>query len=120
MSNVVMQRYIADGFRALERMEASSKNANAISRETLMRLIRENRDTEYGRKYTFREIHSYADYAARVPFSSYEDYEPYIERMLCFGEKNLITAEDIVYYAHTRTIKTDNNKSLLCIIITER
>lgn len=101
MNSVVMQRYIADGVQALERMDASSKNGNAISQETLLRLVRENQDTEYGRKYGFREIHSYADYAARVPISRYEDYEPYIERMICFGEKNLITAEDIVYYAHT-------------------
>lgn len=101
MSNDVMQRYIAAGIQAQEEMETSSRNGNAVSQETLLRLIRENENTEYGRKYGFREIHSYADYAARVPFSCYEDYEPYIERMLYLGQKNLITAEDASYYAHT-------------------
>ena len=82
MRKDVMQRYIAAGIRAQEEMESSSRNGNAVSLKTLLNLIRENENTEYGRKYGFREIHTYADYAARVPFTGYEDYEPYIERML--------------------------------------
>ena len=101
MNTNVLQDYITHGIMALDRMEAASRHAKAISEETLMRLIRENENTEYGKKYGFREIRSYADYAAKVPLSSYEDYEPYIERMLCFGQSNLITADQVVYYAHT-------------------
>ena len=101
MNRDVMSRYIADGIRVLDRMERDSLRGGAVSRELLMRLIRQNEDTEYGRKYGFREIRSYAEYAARVPLSGYEDYEPYIDRMLCFNEKNLLTADEAVYYAHT-------------------
>ena len=101
MSTEVMQRYIADGIAVLERMEQSSLHGNEISHKLLMQLVRDNQDTEYGRKYGFREIRSYADYAAKVPLSDYEDYDPYIERMLCFNQKNLITADEVVYYAHT-------------------
>ena len=101
MNTNVLQDYIAHGMTALDQMETASRQAGAVSMETLMRLIRENENTEYGKKYGFREIRSYADYAARVPFSAYEDYEPYIERMLCFGQDNLITADKVVYYAHT-------------------
>ena len=101
MSNNILQTFIAEGTRVLARMEKESLCANELSRELLMRLVRENEDTEYGRKYGFRDIHSYADYAAKVPYSGYEDYEPYIERMLCFHEKNLISSAETVYYAHT-------------------
>ena len=101
MSTEVMQRYIADGIAVLERMEQASLHGNEISHKLLMQLVRDNQDTEYGRKYAFREIRSYADYAAKVPLSDYEDYEPYIERMLCFNQRNLITADEVVYYAHT-------------------
>ena len=85
MSTEVMQRYIADGIAVLERMEQASLHGNEISHKLLMQLVRDNQDTEYGRKYGFREIRSYADYAAKVPLSDYEDYDPYIERMLCFN-----------------------------------
>ena len=101
MSAETMKKYIAEGRRALERMEESSRKGKSVSTETLMRLIRANEDTEYGKKHHFRSIRSYADYAARVPFSVYEDYEPYIEQMLCFNRKNLITSDEVVYYAHT-------------------
>ena len=101
MKNAIMQAYIDGGRRALERMEAASRRGNDLSAETLARLTRESAQTEYGRRYGFGGIRSYADYAARVPLSGYEDYEPYIERMLCYGEKNLITAGEVAYYAHT-------------------
>lgn len=101
MNTDVMQRYIAEGNAVLERMEAESLRANALSQELLMTLIRHNQDTAYGRKHGFSEIQTYADYAAKVPLSSYEDYEPYIEKMLCFNEKNLLTADRVVFFAHT-------------------
>ena len=104
----VMKKYIADGIRALDRMEEASRQGKAVSQKTLMRLIRENENTEYGKKYGFREIRSYADYAAKVPISTYEDYEPYIQRMLCFGQSNLITADKVVYYAHTSGTSGDS------------
>ncbi len=96
-----MEKNIVDGLAALERMEQASMSAPQVGLDTLMSLIRENENTEYGKKYGFRDIHSYADYARKVPFSEYEDYEPYIERMIVFGDKNLITASDIQFYAHT-------------------
>ena len=99
--NDIMQTYIAHGVQALERLEKDSLRGNEISQELLMQLIRENENTEYGKKYGFEDIHSYADYAAKVPLSTYDDYEPYVERMLCFNQKNLLTADEAVYFAHT-------------------
>jgi len=99
--NKVIQRYISDGIKVLNRMEKDSRRGNALSHELLMSLIRKNENTEYGKKYGFGEINSYEDYAARVPLSSYDDYEPYIERMLCFNQKNLLTTDEVVYYSHT-------------------
>ena len=61
MSAKFMKKYIAGGIRALEHMEDSSRQGKRISTETLMRLIRANEDTEYGKKFHFRDIRSYAD-----------------------------------------------------------
>ena len=101
MKKNVLKTYIESGIQALERMERTSLKGKAVSLETLNRIVRKNEDTEYGRKYGFREIRSYEEYREKVPFSVYEDYEPYIDRMLLFGHKNLITADEVVYYAHT-------------------
>ena len=96
-----MEKNIAGGLASLERMEQASRSAPQISLETLMRLIRENENTEYGKKYDFRNIHSYADYARKVPLSEYQDYEPYLERMISSGTKKIISSADSELYPHT-------------------
>ena len=101
MSKEVIDKYVAGGLSALRRMEQASLHASEVSHETLMRIIRQNEDTEYGQKFDFRNIHSYEEYTLKVPFSEYSDYEPYIERMVLLGAKKLITASDVQYFAHT-------------------
>ena len=101
MSKEVIDKYVAGGLSALRRMEQASLHASEVSHETLMRIIRQNEDTEYGQKFDFRNIHSYEEYTLKVPFSEYSDYEPYIERMVLFGAKKLITVSDVLYFAHT-------------------
>ena len=64
MKTDAMQKYIAGGIMARERMEDASRHGKAVSMETLMRLIRKNENSEYGKKYGFRVIRSYADHAA--------------------------------------------------------
>ncbi|MBQ3627359.1 MAG: GH3 auxin-responsive promoter family protein [Synergistaceae bacterium] len=52
----------------------------------------DSKDTEYVRKYNFAGIKSVEDFKRMVPFTTYDDYEPYITRMIENGEKNLLTA----------------------------
>lgn len=61
----------------------------------LSELLCKNKNTVYGRKYHFEDIHSYKDFAEMVPLTKYEDYEPYIN-MICRGEKAVLTAEDVI------------------------
>ncbi|MCR5088494.1 MAG: GH3 auxin-responsive promoter family protein [Oscillospiraceae bacterium] len=89
------------GNRSLKEMRRNCARANDLSREFLMKTVRDNRDTEYGKRYHFDRIHSIEDYKRLVPFSCYDDYAPYIERMVDRGEKNLITTYPIVQYAET-------------------
>ena len=41
------------------------------------------------------------DFKKKVPFSDYDDYYPYIERMIKNKESNLITAYNVIQYAET-------------------
>ena len=89
------------GKKSLREIMQNCTRANDLSRELLMQIVRDNRDTEYGRRYHFDRIRSIEDYKRLVPFSTYDDYAPYIERMVNNGEKNLITTYPIVQYAET-------------------
>ena len=88
-------------FEALHALDESTVNACAVNRELLRTILLDNRDTEYGRKFHFSEIRDTEDYRSKVPLTSYDDYEAYIERMTEHGEENLLTAYPVVYYAST-------------------
>lgn len=66
----------------------------------LMKLLDDNKDTVYGRKYGFAEIHSVEDYQKRVPVVTYDELAPYIERM-ANGEKNILTAYPCGHFNET-------------------
>lgn len=69
-------------------------DVKGVQTEYLMRLLKKNVDTVYGRKYGFDKIRCYEDFAKNVPLTVYEDYEPYIGAM-ANGEKAVLTAEDV-------------------------
>ena len=89
------------GKGSLKEFLRNCENANEVSRAFLTQIIADNKDTEYGKRYHFDQIHSIEDFKKLVPFSTYDDYAPYIERMVGKGEKNLITTYPIVQYAET-------------------
>lgn len=72
------------------KLKIYSQNAIKIQERILLRLMKKNRTTEYGRKNGFAGVRSVADYQSTVPLTYYEDYDEYIQRMLK-GEKHLIT-----------------------------
>ncbi|HEV7920453.1 MAG TPA: GH3 auxin-responsive promoter family protein [Thermoanaerobaculia bacterium] len=65
-----------------------------VQREVLLRIVRRNRDTEFGRQHDFASIRTVDDYLARVPVRTYEDFEPYIERQA-------LTAEAVEHFEPT-------------------
>ena len=69
------------GKRHVKELRSNCARAGELNRELLMRIVHDNRDTEYGRKYHFDQIHSVEDYKRLVPLSNYDSYAPYIERM---------------------------------------
>ena len=75
--------------------------ADKTNRDLLLRLLDDNKHTEYGKKYGFAHIHNADDYRASVPLTTYDDYEEAIDRMTEKGEKNILTAYPVVYYAST-------------------
>ena len=92
---------VSKGNAALRRMDAHSLDALKSNEELLMRILADNRDTEYGQKNGFGDIHSIREYQEKVPYTTYDDYAPYLERMVNGGEKNLITAYPVIQYAET-------------------
>ncbi len=75
-----------------------SKDPMKYNEEFLMQVIKDNKDTEYGKKYDFEGISSIEDFQKKVPVSIYDDYAEYIMSMTEDGEENLICAYPILHY----------------------
>ena len=73
--------------------------ARAVSEQEalLMRLLQENKDTDYGLKYGFGDIVDYEDYRKKVPLTVFSDYDEYINRIIN-GESNILTAATPVFF----------------------
>ena len=91
MIKIVNEIRWTDGQNVRRRLEDITHNPMRSQEEFLMRLVRENTKTEYGRKNNFKSIRNMDDFRRDVPLTSYEDYIPYIER-LANGERNILTA----------------------------
>ena len=50
-------------------------NLNDINTNNLMKIIKDNKDTTYGKRYCFEDISSVPEYQKKVPISSYADYK---------------------------------------------
>ncbi|MDO5852178.1 MAG: anti-sigma factor antagonist [Methanobacteriaceae archaeon] len=78
--------------------------------EFLLKIVKENKDTEYGKKYNFKDIHSIKDFQENVPLSNYDNYEKYINEMINENKTNLITVYPINFYTKTSGTTGDPKK----------
>ncbi|MDO5572490.1 MAG: GH3 auxin-responsive promoter family protein [bacterium] len=98
MNALVLQKVTNEGKNAIAELDRLCETAVKTSEELLMKIVRDNADTEYGKANHFGEVKNIEDYKRLVPFSTYDDYAGYIARMID-GEENLITTYPIIHYA---------------------
>lgn len=99
MNKLMLNVMIKKGRKGLHILDENSKHAKQINDALLFKLLSDNADTEYGKKYHFKDIKTIEEYKAKVPFTTYDNYAEYIGRMTKNNEKNLITVYPIVHYA---------------------
>ncbi len=68
-----------------------SKNAIKKQEKVLLKLMKDNKTTLYGKSNNFKYVKSIEDYQEKVPYSDYLDYEKYVMLMAHEGKKGLIT-----------------------------
>jgi hypothetical protein len=66
----------------------------------LREILRTNADTEFGRRHGFGGITTFEEFQERVPISSYEDLEPYINAAM-LGQPNQLTRHPPVLFTTT-------------------
>lgn len=72
-------------------LEAEYADAAAVNRENIETILRDNKDTEFGKRHGFAKIHTMEEFRRNVPLSCYHDYQDEIAKMREGGE-NILTA----------------------------
>ncbi|MCQ2965046.1 MAG: GH3 auxin-responsive promoter family protein, partial [archaeon] len=93
------KKLILKGKEVYDNLMKISKDPLKYNNELLMKILEDNKDTEYGKKYDFANIKTIKDYQEKVQITTYDDYAEYIYRMIEKGEDNLITVYDVNHYA---------------------
>ncbi|MBN3296536.1 GHDC protein, partial [Amia calva] len=80
------------GKRQCLRLETDAQHAKQAQEETLLKRLRKNANTHYGRLHDFSSMKDCAAFRERHPLTSYEDYRELVSRVAS-GEEGVLTAE---------------------------
>ncbi|WP_417619885.1 GH3 auxin-responsive promoter family protein [Oceanihabitans sediminis] len=94
--------------KRFHQIELFLKYPNEVQNELLFTLINTAENTEIGKKYDFKSIKTYKEFAERVPVSTYEEIQSNIERSRQ-GENNIYWPTPIKWFA--KSSGTTNAKS---------
>ncbi len=89
-------------------MELFLKYPHEVQNELLLKLVHKAKNTEIGKKYGFKDIRSYNDFAQQVPITNYEASHEMIERARR-GESNIFWPSPVKLFAQSSG--TTNAKS---------
>lgn len=101
LTKIIVRVMIWKGHFDVRSMHKNTKNARKKNEKLLFKILKTNQDCEYGKKYNFENIKSIDDYRKTVPITKFDDYEPYVTRMIENNEDKLITSLPLVGYAQS-------------------
>jgi hypothetical protein len=85
----------------LKPWQLSLQNPAQAQEAVLQNLLKHYKQTAYGQKCSADQVGSIADYRAKFPVASYDEYQPVIRRVMA-GETDLLVDEPVLGWAITR------------------
>jgi hypothetical protein len=95
--------------KRFHQIELFLKYPHEVQQECFNSLLLKAKDTEWGRRYHFREISSYEEYKNRVPLQDYNSIKQDINRTK-LGEKNIMWSTEIKWFAKSSGTTEDKSK----------
>lgn len=95
--------------KRMHQMELFIKYPIEVQAEVLRKLLSSAKNTEWGKKYDYESIKTAQDYRERVPVSTYEQLQPYIERVMR-GEQQILWPSEVRWFAKSSGTTNDRSK----------
>ncbi|MCS7075837.1 MAG: GH3 auxin-responsive promoter family protein [Bacteroidia bacterium] len=86
--------------RRRKQIQKWANNPIVYQEKNFQYLIKNGRDTLFGKDHHFNDIKTYQDFKKYVPIRDYEGLKPYIERIL-YGQENVLWKGKPLYFAKT-------------------
>ena len=96
-------------FKRIYQIELYRDHPHEIQNETFFDLISAAKNTQWGKKYSYKEIASISDFQESVPLQTYEDVSPYIEQLRA-GEQDLLWPGEVKWFAKSSGTTSDKSK----------
>lgn len=100
-----IKKYYED-FLYLRDFYLSKKNPILVQKKILKRILDENKNTLYGRKYKFSKINNISEFQKKVPQVEYSDIKKYIEKIKD-GHQNILTDDVVEFFATSSGTTSD-------------
>jgi len=84
--------------KRIHQIELFKKYPIEVQQELLIDLIKQAKDTEFGKQHHFEAIYNYSDFNNRVPLNDYDTLKPYVDSLFK-NEQNLLWPTDIKWFA---------------------
>lgn len=95
--------------KRMHQIELFMKYPDDVQEESLRKLITAAKDTEWGRRYDYRNISSVEQFRNNVPLQDYDSLKPIIDRVRR-GEQNVLWHSEIKYFAKSSGTTNDRSK----------
>jgi len=99
LRSIAVEALTMKGFWDVRCMLLNAERARKVNDRLLLKILRQNKNCEYGKKYHFDNIKSTEDFKKNVPVVKYNDISDYIDRIYYTNEQNLITSKKIAGFA---------------------
>jgi hypothetical protein len=98
--NLINYKYILNQIKQIVDFQDALINPLFVQKKILLKILKRNKNTEYGIKNNFKYINSIEKYQKYVPIIKFSDIDLEIERIKN-GEQNILTKDKVVYFAST-------------------
>jgi len=93
----------------LKKIDYFRKHPFSVQEVTLLELIHQAKDTEWGKRHHFGKIRDIAGFQSTTPLQQYEDVKPYIDRIRK-GEQNVLWPSPVQWFAKSSGTTGDKSK----------
>jgi hypothetical protein len=95
--------------KRMHQIELFMKYPMEVQDEWLKKLLKQAKDTEFGKRYGFENINNYEQYKNLVPLQNYESAKQDIDRIRK-GEQNILWPTEIKWFAKSSGTTNDKSK----------